>query len=1502
MRKSITIKKLVLYGLTFLAAVWIASCQDPVSSYQAPAVFRPESGNVRITINSPDLNQGLLNSAQNADISKPRRNILPGAPDFAYYEVSFTPGSGQSQVEPITVQGADTEATISLPPGDWTVTVTGYVTINGDNKAAAEGSEELTVNANAENSVDITLSPLTEETGIFSYSVSFPSVVTTATLTLAAPDALDTAVRTYNLKEASSGNAALDAGYYVMALVLKTESNGTVVQQAGAADIIKINANMTTSADYTFADSDFVTPLVLSGNLAISAADPENLGDVTLSFHSAAPDYSNDANFNVSRMSYVAVTAGTPDEKLWNGTWTAALNPALFGENIYFSLVYGDKKGSPVNTPLIAKPSGNEQPGIALSYFPAPDAPVIAGGNEQVTVTWTAVTGADKYRVYYGTVNDPGDETTTTVTPDITEAPLSASITGLAKGTRYYVWVKAGAGEAWSAFSPVAEGWTIPDAPAAPTLSATTAQQITVSWTEVTGASSYEVYYSTANNHDDEAKWTSEPAGTTVNLTGFSDGTTYYVWIKAKNTGGTSAYSPVASRISTPARPAAPTVKTGTGKIEVTWSGVKGATEYVVYTQTSTSNTANPTATAGPKVSYDSSITDNGNPTFTVTLTERGDSHLSFQNAANLANGTTYYVRVRAVNASSPTITNAASFQIGGSDVSVAAIPIAAPTIAALAADGEIKITPTIGTGANTLWVYYDDSSSTELPDSPTWVSYTTPVAANTSIATGLTNFKSYYIYAKAGKADGTMESDVTGPVTVVPGAPTPTVSAGTGKIDVSWTALTGASSYEVWYGTTNNTGAGTTQKFGDDVSGTSATITGLTDNTLYYVWLKAKNGSSVTSGFGLPATARPIAAPAAPVIGVSSDQSLSVSWTAAAGATAYEVWYDTDSNPEGATQWTGTVSGTSTTVTGLTNFTNYYFWVKARNNDKGESDFSTVVEGVPGAPAAPTVEAGDSQLEVSWSAVSGATGYEVWYDTDSNPDEATKWTGTISNTSTTITGLTNDTIYYVWIKATNGTVTTPFGPGASNKTSTLIVINDATDFYKIGKETSHPADGRYKLNDSLTLGYVVCLPTFSGKLDGNGKTLTISGFDEENIGTNRGIFSAISGDVSLRAEVKDLTIDVNIQSSTVNITGLNLGMLAASVTNADLRNVKVQGTLNIENAVVGGTLGGISGSLSNSSITDSGSSLAITAKGFSRTGGIAGDITASSLSRCETTGPVTVTSMGTGNTSSTPGVLGGIAGIISGATTLEYCRVTGNISGEGAADMLHGDYIGGLVGNFTAGGIIRKSYSTSNVTNISAARAQNTCGGIAGTMRNAGSGIIEDCYSTGDITVQTTQTGSGRYAGGIVGFTYQITAQISRCYATGTVTSDSLSGTMAGGILGSQQSANSSVENCIALNDALYILHTTTNAAQYKINRVIGHYSLGSKANNKASSGMLTYDTLGEGETTSVTIPDADKTADGLGGQDCDAKPEQSVYSGLGWDFTSVWQKTGDYPTLKGF
>jgi formylglycine-generating enzyme required for sulfatase activity len=169
---------------------------------------------------------------------------------------------------------------------------------------------------------------------------------------------------------------------------------------------------------------------------------------------------------------------------------------------------------------------------------------------------------------------------------------------------------------------------------------------------------------------------------------------------------------------------------------------------------------------------------------------------------------------------------------------------------------------------------------------------------------------------------------------------------------------------------------------------------------------------------------------PSAPdvVLVTPADKQLSLSWAAVAGATAYEVWINDENNSTTATQDGGDITDTIYNITGLINGTTYFVWLKAKNAI-GTSGFGIVSSGTPvKTPGAATITPGDTELSLNWTAVDGATAYEVWVNDKNDSTTAIQDGGEITDTIYNIQGLINGTTYYVWLKAKYVTGSSGFG------------------------------------------------------------------------------------------------------------------------------------------------------------------------------------------------------------------------------------------------------------------------------------------------------------------------------------------------------------------------------------------------------------------------------------------------------------------------------------------
>jgi fibronectin type 3 domain-containing protein/regulation of enolase protein 1 (concanavalin A-like superfamily) len=154
-----------------------------------------------------------------------------------------------------------------------------------------------------------------------------------------------------------------------------------------------------------------------------------------------------------------------------------------------------------------------------------------------------------------------------------------------------------------------------------------------------------------------------------------------------------------------------------------------------------------------------------------------------------------------------------------------------------------------------------------------------------------------------------------------------------------------------------------------------------------------------------------------------AGDTQVSLGWTAVPGATGYAVKRSTAS---GGPYFTVAANVTSTTFTdtGLTNGITYHYVVCAKNvGGVGANSSQASAMPVPPPPATPTGLAvtvdSASRINLTWSASSGATGYNVKRATVSGGPYTTVATS-IGSTSFTDTGLSASTTYYYVVSAVN--------------------------------------------------------------------------------------------------------------------------------------------------------------------------------------------------------------------------------------------------------------------------------------------------------------------------------------------------------------------------------------------------------------------------------------------------------------------------------------------------
>ena len=237
-------------------------------------------------------------------------------------------------------------------------------------------------------------------------------------------------------------------------------------------------------------------------------------------------------------------------------------------------------------------------------------------------------------------------------------------------------------------------------------------------------------------------------------------------------------------------------------------------------------------------------------------------------------------------------------------------------------------------------------------------------------------------------------------------------ITAGSGKVDLSWSSVSGAANYAVYYtanGKWYNAGTTTALKM---------TVSGLTGGTRYGFAVKAYlNGTwtSVSSSDIVYAT--PTAAVEKPKITKAEGQNgqVALNWTSVSGATNYAVY----TYLNGTWSVAGYRTATGMYVRNLANGTKYGFAVKAYVNGTWSSvSSSDIVYATPiSAAAKPVITKAQGQngrVALNWTAVNGATNYAVYTYLNG------KWSvaGYRTATGMYVTGLTNGTKYGFAVKA----------------------------------------------------------------------------------------------------------------------------------------------------------------------------------------------------------------------------------------------------------------------------------------------------------------------------------------------------------------------------------------------------------------------------------------------------------------------------------------------------
>jgi fibronectin type 3 domain-containing protein/putative cell wall-binding protein len=438
----------------------------------------------------------------------------------------------------------------------------------------------------------------------------------------------------------------------------------------------------------------------------------------------------------------------------------------------------------------------------------------------------------------------------------------------------------------------------------------------------------------------------------------------------------------------------------GTNQIYLSWPSVSGVSYYTITRATSYSG------------SY-STI-------YTTSATSYTDSGLS--------TGTTYYYRVQGVNSYGATVYNSS-------------IASASPSSSS---SGDLSAT---SSGSNQIYLswpsisgvsYYIITRSTSYNGSYSTI-YTTSGTSYTdySLSTGITYYYRVQGINSSGStvynssiASASPNSSSSGDLTAS--------SSGSGQIYLYWPSISGVSYYIITRSTSYYGSYSTIYT----TSGTSYTDSDLPTGITYYYKIQGINSygatvynSSIASASTSGSTYTYPAQPSGLAFSAVDSYSIRLSWDAVANASGYYIYRASSS--DGTYYQIDSTDSTSYTNTGLSPSTSYYYKVAAYNS-YGYSLYSSAILATTALPAPTGLTAtvrSSSQIDLSWTAVSGAASYLLSWS--SAADGTYTSLEPLTAVSYAHTSRTPGTTYYYKVQAQNSNGLSSFSSVASATTTT---------------------------------------------------------------------------------------------------------------------------------------------------------------------------------------------------------------------------------------------------------------------------------------------------------------------------------------------------------------------------------------------------------------------------------------------------------------------------------
>ncbi len=545
-------------------------------------------------------------------------------------------------------------------------------------------------------------------------------------------------------------------------------------------------------------------------------------------------------------------------------------------------------------------------------------------------------------------------------------------------------------------------------------LSNTMSTTTDISWTAPLSGTpaTYSIYYSTSNTAPSLTQAPSISGITTINtsITGLTPLTTYYVWVRSVcSATDSSAWSNISSFRTLCSTPVNPTILSATATtVNVSWTAPTQITPASYSVFYSTNNTP-PSLTQAPTIS--------GITTINTSITD-------------LTPTTTYYVWVRSVCnvADSSVWSNVDSF------TTICPVPINISSNSITSTSATIVWNKPVSYYTAPYSVYYSTSNTApSLTQAPT----ITNINDTTVSLTNLTPTTTYYVWVRSvcSATDSSNWSNISSFRTLCPTPVNPTILSATATtFDVSWTVPTQSTpaSYSVFYSTNNTLPSLTQTPTTNNIQTTYLQQIGLSPTTNYYVWVRSVCSQSDSSAWVSADSIRTLCPlPTNVTTSLITDSTANIHWNVPLESTpsSYSVFYSTNNTIPNLTQ-APRYSGIETTSVNLSNLrtgNNYYVWVRSVCSATDSSNWTNMVsiKTICNQPKnVQTTTITSLTATIKWDTLSSGSSamYEYYFSTNNTaPTISTIPNGTTTNNSIFLTGLTQNTIYYFWVRSNCG-------------------------------------------------------------------------------------------------------------------------------------------------------------------------------------------------------------------------------------------------------------------------------------------------------------------------------------------------------------------------------------------------------------------------------------------------------------------------------------------------